>query len=118
MKHVPIAVALVLVLALPAGLSAAEVAQTQGPQPIYAAFSLVRGEPRSNAAAPTRSPRDLHRHLVSPDPRMAGEATYVGQISARPSGQTGIANGTLTIRNGARRRMRATVSGVFTDARS
>ena len=41
MKHVPIATASVLVLALPAGLAAAAVTQTQAtPQPIYAAFSF------------------------------------------------------------------------------
>ena len=42
MKHVPIAAASVLVLALPAGLSAAVARTEQGPQPIYAAFSLLK----------------------------------------------------------------------------
>ncbi len=121
MKHVPIAVAFVLVLALPAGLSAAEVAQTQtqaSPQPIYAAFSLLKQGKltmkRCGGYAITTG--TYTGRSSSPDVRLAGVVTYTGRISLHPGGTTGVATGTLTIRDSARAvRMRATVNGVITE---
>lgn len=116
--RVLVVAAAAVVCALAAGLAGAiPLLTTQGPQPIYAAFSLVKqGNLRQQRCGTYQITRGTYTGTsFSPDPRMAGAVTYVGTVSALPSGQTGIANGTLTIRNGSRVRMRATVSGVFTN---
>ena len=108
--RVLVVAAAAVVCALAAGLAGASaLLTTQGPQPIYAAFSLVKqGTLRQQRCGTYRITRGTYTGTsFSPDPRMAGAATYVGTVSALPSGQTGIANGTLTIRNGNRVRMRA-----------
>ena len=121
MKHVPIAVALVLVLALPAGLSAAEVAQTQtqaSPQPIYAAFSLLKQGKLTmkRCGGYSITTGTYTGRSSSPDARLAGSVTYTGRISLHPGGTTGVATGTLTIRDSARAvRMRSNVNGVITE---
>jgi hypothetical protein len=119
MKHVPIATASVLVLALPAGLSAAAVTQTQqSPQPIYAAFSLLKqgklAMKRCGGYSITTG--TYSGRSSSPDARLAGAVTYTGRISLHPGGTTGVATGTLTVRDSARRvRMRSSVNGVITE---
>jgi hypothetical protein len=116
--RVPIAAAVAAVFALPAGLAAATAeVSTQSPQPIYAAFSLVKkGILRHQRCGVYRVTTGTYTGTsFSPDPRMAGSVTYFGRVLALPSGPTGLASGTLTIRNGKRVRMRATVSGVFTN---
>lgn len=116
--RVPIAAAVTALFALPAGLAAATPqVTTQSPQPIYAAFSLVKkGTLRQQRCGVYRITSGTYTGTsFSPDPRMAGSVTYVGRVSALPSGATGLAGGTLTIRNGGRIRMRATVLGVLTN---
>lgn len=122
MKHVPIAAASVLILALPAGLSAAELAQTQAsPQPIYAAFSLLKQGKLTmrRCGAYSVTTGTYTGRSSSPDPRLAGSVTYTGRIAIQPGGTTGVVTGTLTIRDSARNvRMRSTVSGVITERSS
>ena len=119
MKHVPIAVASVLVLALPAGLSAAEVAQSQAsPQPIFAAFSLLKQGKLTmkRCGGYSITTGTYTGRSASPDARLAGSVTYNARISLHPGGTTGVATGTLTIRDSARTvRMRSTVNGVITE---
>ena len=121
MKHVPIAVAFVLVLALPAGLGAAAVEQTQtqaSPQPIYAAFSLLKQGKLTmkRCGGYTITTGTYTGRSSSPDPRLAGSVTYTARIALHPGGTTGVATGTLTIRDSARAvRMRSTVNGVITE---
>jgi hypothetical protein len=116
--RLPIAAAAVAVLGLPAGLAAAtSQSTTQSPQPIYAAFSLVKqGKLRQQRCGVYRVTTGTYTGTsFSPDPRMAGSVTYLGRVSTLPSGATGVASGTITIRNGNRVRMRARVTGVFTN---
>ena len=116
-QRVPIAAVVVLFLALPTGLSAAVARTNASPQPIYAAFSLLKQGKLTTTrcggyvvTSGTYSGRS-----ASPDPRLAGSVTYVGRISFHPGGTTGVARGTLTIRDSARSvRMRSTVTGVIT----
>ena len=117
-QRISIAAAVAAVLALPAGLAAAAAElSTQGPQPIYAAFSMVKqGSLRQQRCGPYRITTGTYTGTsFSPDPRMAGSVTYVGRVASLPSGATGVASGTLTIRNDNRVRMRASVMGVFTN---
>lgn len=109
----------VLLLALPAGLSAAVRRPDEGPQPIYAAFSLIQQGKLTTkrcggylVTGGTYSGRS-----ASPDPRLAGVVTYTGWVAFHPAaGTTGVARGTLTIRDGSRVvRMRSTVVGVVTE---
>jgi hypothetical protein len=113
-----IAIAGALVLALPAGLSAAasRVVLQQSPQPIYAAISLVKeGTLRRQRCGEYQILRATYRGPSnSPDPRLGGIATYTGRISLMPNGTTGIASGVFTFRNNGRVRARATVNGVIT----
>jgi hypothetical protein len=118
MKHVPIAAASVLVLALPAGLSAAVAHTEASPQPIYAAFSLLKqGKLSSKRCGGYSITTGTYTgRSSSPDARLAGAVTFTGRISLHPGGTTGVATGTLTIRDSARRlRMRSTVNGVITE---
>jgi hypothetical protein len=118
-KHVPIAVAFALVLALPAGLGAAEVAQTQAsPQPIYAAFSLLKQGKLTmkRCGGYSITTGTYTGRSSSPDARLAGSVTYTGRISVHPGGTTGVATGTLTVRDSLRRlRTRASINGVITE---
>lgn len=108
----------VLLLALPSALSA-EVGRTKAsPQPIYAAFSLLKqGKLSTKRCGGYSITSGIYSgRSSSPDPRLAGVVTYVGRVSLHPGGTTGVATGTLTIRDGARAlRMRATVNGVITE---
>jgi hypothetical protein len=114
-----VAAAGLLVLALPAGLGAG-VARTEAssPQPIYAAFSLLKQGKLSSkrCGGYTITTGTYAGRSSSPDVRMAGAVTYTGRISLHPGGTTGVVTGTLTIRDSARAvRMRATVNGVITE---
>lgn len=119
MRYVPIAAASVLVLVLPAGLGAAEVAQTQAsPQPIYAAFSLLKQGKLTlkRCGSYSITTGTYTGRSSSPDARLAGAVTYTARIALHPGGTTGVATGTLTIRDSARAvRMRSTVNGVITE---
>jgi hypothetical protein len=116
--RVSIASLVVLLLALPNGLGAA-VGRTQaGPQPIYAAFSLLKvGKLRmQRCGAYSVTTGTYTGRSASPDPRMAGVVTWVGRIVLYPSGSTGVVTGALTIRDSGRTvRMRSGVSGVITN---
>ncbi|MBA3747262.1 MAG: hypothetical protein H0W96_07170 [Solirubrobacterales bacterium] len=108
---------IVLFLALPTGLSAAVGRAEASPQPIYAAFSLLKQgkltTKRCGAYLVTSG--TYSGRSASPDPRLAGSVIYTGRIALHSGGTTGVASGTLTIRDGARAlRMRSTVSGVIT----
>jgi hypothetical protein len=118
MKHVPIAAALVLVLVLPAGLSAAVARTEQGPQPIFAAFSLLKqGKLTMKRCGSYLITTGTYTgRSSSPDVRMAGAVTFTGRISLHPGGTTGVTTGTLTVRDSAGRvRMRSSVNGVITE---
>jgi hypothetical protein len=116
-QRVPVAAVIVLFLVLPTGLSAAVGRTKASPQPIYAAFSLLKQGKLTTrrcggflVTTGTYSGRS-----ASPDPRLAGSVIYTGRIALHPGGTTGVLNGTLTIRDGGRSvRMRSTVSGVIT----
>ena len=103
-KHVPIATAFVLVLALPAGLSATVARTEQGPQPIYAAFSLLQQGKLTmrRCGGYSITTGTYTGRSSSPDARLAGSVTYVARIALHPGGTTGVATGTLTIRDSAR----------------
>jgi hypothetical protein len=106
-----------LTLALPATLGAATPqAVSQGPQPIYAAFSLLKqGKGRSQRCGEYSVVTATYAGTaISPDRRMAGSATYTSRIATLKGKPTGVASGTLTIRNGARVGMRASLTGVLT----
>jgi hypothetical protein len=118
MRHVPIAGASVLVLALPAGLSAAVARMEASPQPIYAAFSLLKqGKLSSRRCGGYSITTGTYTgRSSSPDARLAGSVTYTARIALHPGGSTGVATGTLTIRDSARTvRMRSIVNGVITE---
>ena len=108
-----------LFLALPTGLSAAAVGRTNAsPQPIYAAFSLLKqGKLSSKRCGGYSITTGTYTgRSSSPDVRLAGSVTYTARIALHPGGTTGVATGTLTIRDSARAvRMRSTVNGVITE---
>jgi hypothetical protein len=117
-QRVPIAAVVVLVLALPAGLSAAVRRPSAGPQPIYAAFSLIQkgklATKRCGGYVVTGG--TYSGRSASPDPRLAGVAAYTGWVAFHPGGTTGVVRGALTIRDGSGTlRLRSTVVGVITE---
>jgi hypothetical protein len=114
--RVLIPAALALLLALPAGLGAASRRTEQGPQPIYAAISLVKeGTLRKQRCGEYQIFTATYRGPSnSPDPRLGGIATYTGRVSLMRGGTTGVASGTFTFRNKGIVRARATVNGVIT----
>jgi len=118
LKRFPIAAMVVLLLVLPSTLTAA-VAQTEAsPQPIYAAFSLLKqGKLTTKRCGGYLITTGTYAgRSSSPDARLAGAVTFTGRISLHPGGTTGVATGMLTIRDSARRvRMRASVNGVITE---
>ena len=118
MKRFPIAAMVVLLLALPSTLTAAVARTEASPQPIYAAFSLLKQGKLSlkRCGGYSITTGTYAGRSSSPDARLAGAVTYTGRISLHPGGTTGVATGTLTIRDSARRvRMRASVNGVITE---
>lgn len=117
-QRVPIAAVVVLLLALPTGLSAAVTRTQASPQPIYAAFSLIQqGKLASKRCAGYLVTSGTYTgRSASPDPRLAGVVTFKGWIALHPGGTTGVVRGTLTIRDGTRNlRMSSTVAGVITE---
>jgi hypothetical protein len=116
--------ALVIVVALlvtaPIALSAAAAPmRTSGPQPIYAAFSLLKqGKPTTRRCGTYRITRGTYTgRSASPDPRLAGRVTYTGRIALSSGSTSGVASGTMTLRDSRNRiRMRANVSGVVTQS--
>ena len=118
MKRFPIAAMVVLLLALPSALTAAVGRTEASPQPIYAAFSLLKqGKLTTKRCGGYVITTGTYAgRSSSPDARLAGAVTFTGRISLHPGGTTGVATGTLTIRDSARRvRMRASVNGVITE---
>ena len=116
-QRVPIAAVVMLALVVPSALSAAVGRPKASPQPIYAAFSLLKqGKLTTKRCGGFVITSGTYRgRSASPDPRLAGVVNYTGRISFHPGGSTGIASGTLTIRDAAgKQRMRSTVSGVIT----
>jgi hypothetical protein len=106
-----------LTLALPATLAAATPQSvSQGPQPIYAAFSLLKqGKGRTQRCGEYSVATATYAGTaISPDRRMAGNAIYTSRIATLKGKPTGVASGTLTIRNGGRLGLRATLNGVLT----
>ena len=117
-QRVLIATLVVLLLALPSALSAAVGRTKASPQPIYAAFSLLKqGKLSSKRCGGYSITTGTYTgRSSSPDPRLAGSVTYTARIALHPGGTTGVATGTLTIRDSARTvRMRSTVNGVITE---
>jgi len=107
-----------LLLALPSALSAAVGRSKASPQPIYAAFSLLKqGKLSSKRCGGYSITTGTYAgRSSSPDARLAGSVTYTARIALHPGGTTGVATGTLTIRDSARTvRMRSTVNGVITE---
>ena len=117
-QRVPIAAVVALVLVLPTGLSAAVRRPNSSPQPIYAAFSLIQqGKLVTRRCAGYLVTSGTYTgRSASPDPRLAGVVTYIGWVAFNQGGTTGVARGTLTIRDAARTvRMRSTFVGVVTE---
>jgi hypothetical protein len=107
-----------LLLVLPSTLTAAVARPEASPQPIYAAFSLLKqGKLTTKRCGGYLITTGTYAgRSSSPDARLAGAVTFTGRISLHPGGTTGVATGTLTIRDSARRvRMRASVNGVITE---
>lgn len=106
-----------LLLVTPVGLTAATSAPSQGPQPIYSAFSLIKSGKLSQrrCGSYTVIRGTYTGRAASGDPRLAGNVTFVARIALMRGNETGIASGTVTVRDSRRRvRMRATISGVVT----
>ena len=117
MRTRTIASALCLLLVAPATLSAAAATRTASPQPIYAAFSLIKNGNlrRERCGSYSVTYGTYTGRSASPDPRLAGAVRYVGRIAVQRGGSTGIATGTISIRDGGgRTRTRAGVTGVVT----
>jgi hypothetical protein len=113
-----VAAAGLLVLALPTGLGAALARTEASPQPIYAAFSLLKqGKLTTKRCGGYLITTGTYAgRSSSPDARLAGAVTFTGRIALHPGGTTGVATGTLTVRDSARKvRMRASVNGVITE---
>ena len=102
--------------ALPAG--AAPTAVTRNAQPVFFASSLFlqRDTRRDRRCGPYRVTTATYTgQTISPEPRLAGQATYRARLAINTGGTHGIATGTFTIRNGRGTvRMRVTVRGVIT----
>jgi hypothetical protein len=111
--------AVLLTLLVPAGLSSAKPVATQAnAQPIYAAFSILKqGKLRQRRCGQYRVTTGTYTgRTTSPDPRLAGEATYVAELAINSGGSTGVARGTMTIRDSrGATRMRSKVRGVITN---
>jgi hypothetical protein len=112
-------VAIGLLVAAPVGLSASSRSLATGPQPIYSAFSLLKAGKlttrRCGAYTVTRG--TYTGRSASPDARLAGVVTYAGRIALTRDSTSGIASGTMTLRDSRGRvRMRAAVSGVVTQS--
>jgi hypothetical protein len=108
-----------LLIAAPVGLSASSRSLVTGPQPIYSAFSLLKtGKLTTRRCGAFSVAHGTYTgRSASPDPRLAGVVTYVGRIALTRASTSGIAWGTMTLRDSRRRvRMRATVSGVVTQS--
>lgn len=103
---------------LPVSLAAAAARRPHdSPQPIYAAFSLVKqGKLRTQRCGTYSVTTGTYTgRSASPDARLAGAVRYVGRVAVQKGGPTGVAGGTLTIHDDrGRRRMRASVNGVLT----
>ena len=113
-----ITTAVVAALVLPGGLAAGAAAPRQGPQPIYAAFTLVReGGVRTQRCGEYQLRKATYTGIaVSPDARMAGSARYTSTLASLRGGPTGVGTGVLTIRDvRGRLRHRTTVRGVLTN---
>lgn len=104
----------------PVGLSAATPsASSFGPQPIYAAVSLSKaGKLTTRRCGAYRIFSATYTgRSASGDPRLAGVVTYVGRVSLTSASTSGIASGTMTVKDPRGRvRMRATVMGVVTQS--
>lgn len=108
-----------LLLLAPVGLSAGARTVATGPQPIYAAFSLLKsGKLTTRQCGSYTVTRGTYRgRSASPDPRLAGVVTYVGRVALMRGGTSGIASGTMTLRDTrGRTRMKSRVSGVITQS--
>ena len=106
-----------LLLATPVALSAATSSATQGSQPIYSAFSLIKtGKLTSRRCGGyTLTTGTYTGRAASGDPRLAGSVTYTSRIAISRDSESGVATGTLVVRDSRRRvRMRANVTGVMT----
>jgi hypothetical protein len=87
-------------------------------QPIYTAFNLLKqGKLRQRRCGPYRVTTGTYTgRATSPDPRMAGDVTYVAELAINSGGGTGVARGTITIRDSRRAiRMRSNLWGVITN---
>jgi hypothetical protein len=107
-----------LTLLVPAGLSSAMPAAQANAQPIYTAFSVLRhGKLRQRRCGPYRVTTGTYTgRATSPDPRMAGDVTYVAELAINSGGSTGVARGTITIRDSRSAiRMRSNLWGVITN---
>ena len=111
-------IATFLALAVPAAIAAAgPTSPAQGPQPIYSAFTLIKEGPgRTARCGPYQVRTATYTGVaVSPDARMAGAATYRSTLRTLRGRPTGVASGTLTIRDSrGHLRHRTAVRGVLT----
>jgi hypothetical protein len=116
---IPLAAAVAALIAVPAGLGAGAAPlqhSANGPQPIYTAINLVKQSLKSKRCGRYQVYTGTYRGPSnSPDPRLAGSATYTGRIALLPGGSTGVASGMLTFRNGGKVRARAAINGVVTN---
>jgi hypothetical protein len=106
-----------LLLATPVALTAATSSVTQGSQPIYSAFSLIKSGKITTrrCGAYDVTTGTYTGRAASGDPRLAGAVTYTSRIALSRETDTGVATGTLTVRDPRSRvRMRARITGVMT----
>jgi hypothetical protein len=107
-----------MLLLVPSGLTAAASRSVATAQPIYAAFAVAAPRrPQPQRCGVYEIFRATYTgNSTSPDARLAGSIVLTGRIVVNASGTTGIANGTIVIRD-ARRivRFRGTMRGVLTE---
>ncbi len=102
-------------LILATGVAAAAPQRELSPGVIYAAFSLIpNGKLATKRCGPYVVTRGTYTAAsTSPDPRLAGRATFVGRIAVDPATGLGSTRGTLRIRDRQRvLRLTSTIAGV------
>jgi len=109
----------IALLVTSAGLGAAAPQRPAGPQPIFAAFSLTKhGKLRQRRCGTYRIVSGTYTgQSATSDVRLAGAVTYTGWIALSSGSTTGVARGTLVVRDSQKRvRMRSTFAGVVTNS--
>ena len=100
-----------------AAVQAASSQSPGGAQSVYSAFSLLaRGKPTTATCRGYRITRVTYvGAATSPEPRLAGTASFRARIAVNPRTGYGVATGLLTISVRGTNRLRASFAGVVSD---